>query len=179
MSTYIALLRGINVGGKNVIKMAALRAHFEAWGARNVRTYMQCGNVVFTHRDAKSAALQVSLQKHLAAALGYAAPTLLKAAKELAAIARANPFPATLPKLGSHMYVCFFERAPNASAIAAIQPHLSADERLLIKGDAGYAYYANGLGRAKLSSTVIERKLGMATLRNWNTVSALLELASR
>jgi uncharacterized protein (DUF1697 family) len=71
----------------------------------------------------------------------------------------------------------FFEKAPPAAAIADIQPLVTDAERLVVKGTAGYAYYTTGLGRAKLTSNVIERKLGLATLRNWNTVTALLEMA--
>lgn len=177
-TTHIALLRGINVLGRNIIKMSALQAHFETWGARKVRTYIQSGNVVFEHREAKPAILRASLEKHLAAKLGFTVPTLVKSAKELAAIARANPYAASLPEFGRFMYVCFLEKPPGAQAIASVQTLTTDDERLMVKGAAAYAYYANGLGRAKLSHAVIERKLGMTTMRNWNTVSALLELAA-
>jgi uncharacterized protein (DUF1697 family) len=177
IATHIALLRGINVGGHNVVRMAALQAHFEAWGANKVRTYIQSGNVVFDHHEAKPALLRASLQPYLAAKLGFALPVLVKSAREFASIARANPYPPSLPQIGRCLYVCFFEKAPSAQAIAAVAPLINDDERLIVKGAVGYAYYANGLGRAKLGSSVIERKLGMSTLRNWNTVTALLALA--
>lgn len=178
MPTHIALLRGINITGHHIVKMAALQAHFEAWGAKDVRTYIQSGNVVFTHRQTKPAALRTSLETHLATKLGFAVPTLVKSAQELTAIAEANPLPQKLLAFGNRVYVCFFEKAPDAQAIAGIQPLVTRDEQLLVQGAVGYAYYATGLGKAKLTSTVIERKLGLATLRNWNTVTALLELAS-
>ena len=177
--THIALLRGINVGGHKLIKMAALQTHFAAWGASHVRTYIQSGNVVFDHREAKSTALRGSLEKYLAAKLGYAIPVLVKTVSEFVTIAKAHPYAESLPEFGKHMYVCFFGRAPDAQAIAGIQPYITDDEKLTIKGDAGYAYYAHGLGRAKLTSAVIERKLGTATVRNWNTINALLELAAQ
>ena len=177
MPTYIALLRGINVSGQKLIKMADLQAHFTSGGAGNVRTYIQSGNVVFEHRAATSAAVRQILEKHLAGKLGYAVPTIVKSAMELAAIAAANPHDADLPEFGKRMYVCFFEKAPAAVAVEGIQSLVSDDERLVVHGNAGYVYYADGLGRAKLNSSVIERKLGLATLRNWNTVTALLKLA--
>jgi uncharacterized protein (DUF1697 family) len=177
MPTYIALLRGINVGGQKLIKMAELRRHFASYGATSVRTYIQSGNVVFKHREKSSAVLRKKLELHLAAKLGYAVPTPVKTATEFAAIAKGNPYDANLPEFGGRMYVCFFENTPTAAAIREIQPLITDAERLVIKGAAGYAYYADGLGRAKLSSNVIERKLGRATLRNWNTVTALLEMA--
>jgi uncharacterized protein (DUF1697 family) len=177
MPTYIALLRGINVSGQKLIKMADLQAHFVSAGAGNVRTYIQSGNVVFEHRAATSSAVRKKLEQHLGGELGYAVPTIVKSAKEFATIAAANPHDTRLPEFGRRMYVCFFEKAPSADAIEGIRPLVTADERLVVTGNAGYVYYAAGLGRAKLSSSVIERKLGLATLRNWNTVTALFDLA--
>ena len=176
MPAYIALLRGINVGGHKPIKMAGLQAHFAACGAVNARTYIQSGNVVFEHREKSSARLRTILEKYLAGELGYAVPTLVIPAKDLAAIAKENPNDTGLPEFGKRMYVCFFEKAPAAAAVEAIQGLATDEERLVVKGVAAYAYYANGLGRAKLTSSVIERKLGLATLRNWNTVTALLAM---
>jgi uncharacterized protein (DUF1697 family) len=177
MPIYIALLRGINVSGQKLIKMADLQAHFVSAGAGNVRTYIQTGNVVFEHRAATSAAVRKKLEKHLAVELGYVVPTIVKSAEDLAAIVAANPHDSGLPEFGRRMYVCFFEKAPSPAAVQSVQPLVTEYERLLIIGDAGYVYYAAGLGRAKLNSNVIERKLGLATLRNWNTVTALVEMA--
>jgi uncharacterized protein (DUF1697 family) len=157
--------------------MADLQAHFVSAGAGNVRTYIQSGNVVFEHRAATSAAVRKKLEQHLAGELGYAVPTIVKSAKEFVTIAAANPLDTGLPEFGRRMYVCFFEKAPSPDAVEGIRPLVTADERLVVTGNAGYVYYAAGLGRAKLTSSVIERKLGMATLRNWNTVTALVEMA--
>ena len=175
MAAYVALLRGINVSGQKLIKMADLQRHFSSCGAANVRTYIQSGNVVFEHHAA-AATLQTTLQRHLAARLGCTVSTLIITAKEFAAIAQANPYDTSLPEFGKKMYVCFFENPPAAAAVKNIQSLVNDDEQLVVKGGAGYAYFANGLGRAKLTSAVIERKLGTATLRNWNTVTALLEM---
>ena len=177
MPTYIALLRGINVSGQKLIKMAHLQAHFASAGAANVRTYIQSGNVVFEHRAPSSAAVRKKLERHLAGELGYAVSTIVKTAKEFATIAAANPFDTRLPEFGRRMYVCFFEKAPSPDAIQGILPLSSDNERLVVNGNAGYVYYAAGLGRAKLSGAVIEKKLGLATMRNWNTVTALVNLA--
>lgn len=179
MPTYIALLRGINVSGQKLIKMADLQSHFVSCGAVNVRTYIQSGNVVFEHRATTSATLRKLLEQHLAAKLGYAVPTLAMTTKEFAAIAKANPHDTGLPEFGKRMYVCFFESPPSAAAVKSILSHGNDAEWLVVKGAAGYAYYANGLGKAKLTSAIIERKLGTVTLRNWNTVTALLEMAQR
>src|SRR5262249_31295391 len=159
-------------GGHKPIKMAELQAHFAACGAVNARTYIQSGNVVFEHPEKSPAKLRTILEKHLAGKLGYAVPTLVIAANDLAAIAKRNPYDIGLPEFGKRMYVCFFEKAPTVAAVEAIQGLVTDEERLVVKGTAGYAYYTTELGQAKLTSSVIERKLGMATLRNWNTVTA-------
>jgi uncharacterized protein (DUF1697 family) len=176
MPTYIALLRGVNVSGQKIIRMAELQKQFAAAGATDPRTYIQSGNVVFTHSESSTATLRALLEKRLAAQFGFAVPTLVKTLKEFAAIAQANPLEPGLPEFGRRMYVCFFEKPPTAAAVAGIGPLTSDAERLVVKGAAGYVYYANGLGRAKLTSSVIERELGWVTLRNWNTVTALLGL---
>ena len=177
MATYVALLRGINVSGQKLIKMADLQSHFVSCGAENVRTYVQSGDVVFEHCLATPATLRKTLENHLAQRLGYSVPTLVKSVNEFAAIAKENPHDVSLPEFGKRMYVCFFEKAPAPTAIASIEQHVNKAERLVVKGAAAYAYYANGLGRAKLTSAIIERKLGLATMRNWNTVTALLGMA--
>lgn len=176
--TYIALLRGINVSGQKLVRMADLRQHFASCGAVNVRTYIQSGNVIFEHREPRVVTLREILERHLAEKLGYPVPTIVKSAKDFAAIAGANPYDTSLPEFGKRMYVCFFEKAPSDAAIPGIQPLVTETERFVVRGEAGYAYYADGLGRAKLSGNVMERKLGLATLRNWNTVTALLAMAS-
>jgi uncharacterized protein (DUF1697 family) len=179
MSTYIILLRGINVTGHKIIRMEELRAHMGGCGATNVRTYIQSGNVVCEHSAKASRQLRGIVEEHLAGKLGYRVAGLVVNAKELAAIAGQNPFDQKLPEFGSRMYVCFFEKPPTPATIESIQPYINAGERLVVHGRAGYAYYANGLGRAKLSHAVIERKLGLTTMRNWNTVTALREMAVR
>ena len=178
MPTYVALLRGINISGQKLIKMADLRSHFTTFGATEARTYIQSGNVVFEHSEKSARTLQAKLEAHLANKLGYAVPTLVIAAKEFASIAAAIPYDTDQSEVGWRMYICFFQEPPTAAAIRTIKPLVTEKERLIIKGVVGYAFYEGGLGRAKLSSTIIERKLGLVTLRNWNTVSSLLGMLS-
>lgn len=176
MKTYILLLRGINVTGHQTIRMEELRAHITGCGATKVRTYIQSGNVVCEHPAKTSRQLRGIVEEHVAGKLGYRVATLVVNAQELVAIAGQNPFDKKLPEFGSRMYVCFFEKVPTPAAIESIQPYVNDGEQLIVPGAAGFAYYANGLGRAKLSHTVIERKLGLTTMRNWNTVTALVEM---
>lgn len=176
-SAYIALLRGINVSGQKLVKMVDLQSHFASCGATSVQTYIQSGNVIFNHSATTTANLRQTLEQLLAAKLGFAVPIMVKTVNELAAIAAANPYDPSSPEFGKKMCVCIFEKSPSQEAIESIRPWINSSERLVVKGPAAYAYYADGLGRAKLSSAVIERKLGLATLRNWNTVTALLQIA--
>jgi uncharacterized protein (DUF1697 family) len=177
MSKYIALLRGINVGGQKIIKMEALRAMFEAAGCTDVQTYIQSGNVVFAHALGDASALRKHLETQLQAALGYAVPTLVRDAAQIDAVVADNPFPLDLPNFGKKVYVAFFEHAPSQAAIASLLPYVTETERFVMRGSEAYIYYDEGLGKSKFSNAIIERKLGMATMRNWNTVTTLLEMA--
>ncbi|HUK83385.1 MAG TPA: DUF1697 domain-containing protein [Verrucomicrobiae bacterium] len=177
MPTYIVLLRGINITGHKIIRMADLQAYFAGCGATNVRTYIQSGNVVCEHRAKTSKALRRIVEEHLAGKLGYRVTAMVLSAKELFAAAAANPYDVSLREFGRRMHVCFFEKAPTPAAIKSIQPYINVREQLIVKNSAGYTYHADGLGRAKLSHAVIERKCGPTAMRNWNTVTALLELA--
>lgn len=177
MHTYIALLRGINVSGQKIIKMADLKSHFEQAGCSAVQTYIQSGNVVFQHQETNLVALRSHLEGHLSQVLGYAVPTLLRTHDQLQEAVAANPYPTDWPEFGKKMYVCFFEGAPTAAGIEAIRPYTNEDEKLEVRGMHGYAYYAVGLGKSKLTNAIIERKLGLATMRNWNTVTTLLEMS--
>jgi uncharacterized protein (DUF1697 family) len=177
MPRYIALLRGINVGGQKIIKMTDLKTIFESGGCSNVQTYIQSGNVVFAHLETDVAALRKHIEAHLQSKLGYAVPTLLRTYDDLVAVVAANPYDDTLPDFGKRMYVCFLENAPSEAAIASIAPYTNAEEQLQVHGREAYAYYQTGLGKAKLTNAIIERRLGVATMRNWNTVNTLLEMS--
>jgi uncharacterized protein (DUF1697 family) len=88
-----------------------------------------------------------------------------------------NPFPLDLPDFGKKVYVAFFENAPSPAAIESVAGHVSAQEQLIVQGAEAYLYYDLGLGKAKLTHALIERRLGMSTMRNWNTVTTLLQMA--
>jgi uncharacterized protein (DUF1697 family) len=89
----------------------------------------------------------------------------------------ANPYDESLADFGKRMYVCFFDNPPSEAAIASILPFTHADGQLEVRGREAFVYYSEGLGKAKLSHALIERRLGMTTMRNWNTVNKLLEMS--
>ena len=155
----IALLRGINVGGNRIIKMEALRAMFVAAGARDVATYIQSGNVVFSHPRPTAA----KLEKVIKDKTGFDVPVVLRTADEWAALA--HPFADD-----EHVHVFFLATAA-AVDIVATKP-----ETYAVKGRDVFVYLPNGVGRSKLAGA-LGKALPAATARNWRTVQQLHAMA--
>ena len=176
MSTYVAMLRGINVSGHNLIKMEALRALFEACGFANVRTYIQSGNVVFTAR-AGAAACVTAIEKALARELRKPIAVALRTAQELGSIIRANPFAREKDADESKFAVTFLQAPPNKARLDALAGVQSGRDRFAARGKEIYLYLPDGFGRSKLAAG-LERILSLpGTSRNWNTVKKLHEIS--
>ena len=176
MTTFIALLRAINVGGNRTISMADLREVLTAAGCENVTTYIQSGNVVFTHPGRSRDALAGALAKQIETATGFAVPVVLRTADEWAAVVRDNPFGGGDP---AKLHVAFLGGHPTAEAIAAseaIDPAAFAPETFVLRGREVYLHLPGGVGRAKLTAG-LRPLLASATTRNWRTVLKLAELA--
>jgi len=175
MTAYIALIRGINVGGHKKLKMADVKASCESLGWRDVRTHLQSGNVVF--RSAKKD--RARLAKELEGALGVEAKVILRDADELEKIIAANPMPEEAQRGPSHFIVVFLSGQPTAAAMQSLRDAYAGPETMHLHGSELYIEYGAGMGTSKLTNTLIERKLGVSgTARNWNTVTKLLELAN-
>jgi uncharacterized protein (DUF1697 family) len=178
MTTYVALLRGINVGGKHSLPMKELVAILESLGCQNVRTYIQSGNAVFQHKpaDAKKLASKVTAaikKKH-----GFAPQVLVLDAKQWAKVAKANPFPAAECEPKS-LHVWFLTEKPAKAGLTALEALKSKSEQLELRSTAVYLHAPDGIGRSKLAANV-ERRLGVAaTARNWRTVCKMLEIAEQ
>lgn len=166
---YVALLRGINVGGKHLLPMAKVRDTFEAAGAANVATYIQSGNVVFTAKSIAAAKLAAALQE----TAGFAVPVILRTDSELSAVIAANPYPKS-----ETVHCAFLPAAPTKTAIAKVQA-FDANPCLPSTFTIGkhelYLDLPEGIGRAKLAATVL-RAFPDATVRNWRTVEKLASL---
>jgi uncharacterized protein (DUF1697 family) len=177
MPTYVALLRGINVGGSRMIKMADLREVFLAADAADVATYIQSGNVVFTHPGRSESTLTAELEKRIAKAAGFPVPVMLRTAGQLARVIEDSPFP---DADAEHLHVAFLAARPPANA-PAIDGRVFAPERYAAVGRELYLYLPGGMGRSKLAAAVLAKPkaIGAAgTARNWRTVLKLNELAS-
>ena len=176
-NTYVALLRGINVGGKKKIAMADLRSLFSELGFEDVVTYIQSGNVVFRTSRADADALSAKIEREIAAVFGIKPAVLLRMPKELTTIAERNPYLSRNADL-SKLHVVFLDHAPAKRAAAALDTERSPGDEFTLKGREIYLHLPNGAGRSKLTIDYFERALGArATQRNWKTLLRLIELS--
>jgi uncharacterized protein (DUF1697 family) len=172
---YVALLRGINVGGHNKLPMADLAALCAKAGGQDVKTYIQSGNAVFTAAPARAAGFAQALAALLQKEKGLAVPVIVRSAAQLAALPAKHPL--TVPGAGpKQLHVGFLARVPVPALAKAWQPPLGPDEAVLLRGAELFVRFPLGVAGTKLTNAHIDAKLGTTvTLRNWNTVQALLE----
>ena len=174
MKTWIALLRGINVGGKNRVPMADLRAVIEALGAQDVRTLGASGNVVFELVvEGGSPGLEASVSEGILARFGLRVPVVVRTRDELAALMASAPFAEPDQAPTAH-HVFLMSRVPDPSAVEALDPDRSPPDRFSVSGREIFVHSPNGLGRSKLTVDWFERGLGVTvTQRNWRTMQSL------
>ncbi len=174
--TYLALLRGINVGGKNKLPMDRLRELFVAAGCRDVRTYIQSGNVVFTAEPAVVASLSDVMSAHIAERFGYRVPVIVRTAAQLDDVMRHNPF--ILEGADAEtLHVFFLADLPHPRNVAALDPDRSPPDAFVVRGQDVYLRLPHGAARTKLSNAYFDAKLAtVSTGRNWRTATALLAL---
>ena len=177
-TTWVALLRGINVGGRKRVPMSELRALFERLGHRQVSTYVQSGNVVF-RSDGVEPALVAGIESALRETFGFDVAVVVRSRDELALVARAHPF-AGQETDAARLHVFFLGAAPSAEAVVGFEKNRFAPDALVVVGREVYVHYPSGQGRSKLTIDQVERALGaVATGRNWRTVGKLVELAAQ
>ena len=174
---YVALLRGINVGGHNKLPMKELSALFEKAECHSVRTYIQSGNVIFDPGTQDPASLPSRITDLITERFGYQIPVVLRSAQELKTVVENNPFAAEDfdPKT---LLVAFLAQKPTADAVAGLDPDRSPPDRFVVRGQEIYVNYPDGVRRSKLTNAYFDSKLGtISTARNWRTTLKLLELA--
>jgi uncharacterized protein (DUF1697 family) len=176
VTTMVAMLRGVNVSGRNRLSMDDLRGLVEAAGGRDVRTYIQSGNAVFGSRRS-TAALAGSLEKALEGVLGNRVPVLVRTGDELERVVHANPFVPAGEDPGV-LHVTFLGTVPDPGAVASALTRPAGDDGFQVVGRQVYLRCPGGYGNTKLTNTFFEKALGSeATTRNWRTVTKLVELA--
>ena len=167
----VALLRAVNVGGRSSLKMSDLRAVAEGLGFTEVRTLLQSGNLVFEAEGKKAPALEGALKAALRKHHGIETDFLVRSAKELDAIIAANPFRDEAKAAPSRLLVMFLQDHVAATAVQALRDAFKGPEIIGHKGRELYIVYPDGIGRSKLTGSLIEKRLGTrGTGRNWNTV---------
>jgi uncharacterized protein (DUF1697 family) len=169
MPRYVALLRSVNVGGRS-LSMATLRDVAESLGHTEVSTYIQSGNLLFT---AKRAVPPKQLESAISKELGMDVPVVLRTAAELARVIERDPFPKADR---SKVHVGFMAAKPPAAAVEQVDHDRFAPEECAVKGCEVYFHLPNGMGRSKLPTHVGQKLKVPTTVRNWNTVTKLLEL---
>lgn len=175
MHTWIALFRGINVGGRNPLPMKALAALLEELGSRGVRTYIQSGNVVFASKRGGAAPLSKAIAKGIRARFGFEPGVLLMGSNELEDAIAGNPFPEaeTDPKA---LHLGFLAAAPPSPDLEKLEALRSESERFQLAGKVFYLHAPDGVGRSRLAASA-EKLLGVPmTDRNWRTVCKLREM---
>jgi len=175
MTTYICFLRGVNVGGNNLLKMAELKLLFDALRLRDAKTYLQSGNVVFRSDEKDREVLKRRIEDGIRKKWGVEVKIILRTTDELRKVIAANPLPEDCnPKA---LLVAFLG-GPIANAAKALLTSLKiASEELHFSKQELYLYFPDGIAASKLSNALTEKKLGVnVTARNWNTVNALLTM---
>lgn len=172
---WVALLRAVNLGPRNRVPMAELRALLERTGYGSVRTFIASGNVLFTAGSGDRGALGRELETLIAEAFAVETTAIMRTPDELAAVAGAHPFGADT----SHTHVSFLVAEPDPTAVARLGEADHGPDRVHVAGSDVYLHYPAGVQGSRLGAAKLERLLGVAgTVRNWRTVTALAELAA-
>jgi uncharacterized protein (DUF1697 family) len=178
MGVVICLLRGVNVGGHNKIKMEALRALCESLKLRDACTYVQSGNVVFRTNEKDMRKLALRLEDALEKSLGFRPPVILRTTSELREVVAKNPFARRTDIEPGKLLVNFLPGDPGDEGRERVRQMKIAPEELRIEGRELYIHFPNGQGKSKLPQAAIDKALKMSgTGRNWNSVTKLLEMA--
>jgi uncharacterized protein (DUF1697 family) len=178
MTPRIALLRGINVGGRMAVAMADLRALLGAQGWTNPRTLLQSGNAVF-EAEGTDREIEGQLEKAVAARFGLAIDVMLRDSHAWGRMIAANPFAEAAKDDPSHLLAVVLKEAPVAQAVDDLRAAIKGPEQIDVQGTIAYIVYPNGIGRSALTNALIESRLKTrGTGRNWNTVLKLADLAA-
>ncbi len=175
-ATYLALLRGINVGGKNKLPMKDLIDLFGEAGCRHVRTYIQSGNVIFSADPDLVASLPGLITARIAECFGYRVPVVMRTAAQIGEVIRNNPF-VEAGAAEDTLHVLFLADQPSARSVDDLDPDRSPSDVFIVRGREVYLRLPTGVARTKLTNDYFDAKLATtSTGRNWRTVTKLFEL---
>ncbi|WP_333663370.1 DUF1697 domain-containing protein [Chishuiella changwenlii] len=173
---YIAILRGINVSGKNSIKMIDLKNLFESLNFNHITTYIQSGNIVFNSDSEDKKELKKLISLQIEKIFNLKVPVLVLKIDDLREIISQNPF--STDKETSFIHFTFFDNQPDFDNIQIIESKIAMNEEIVINNNVAYIYCPNGYGKTKLTNNFLENKLKTtATTRNYKTTNELLKIA--
>ena len=175
MQKYIAILRGINVSGHKLIKMKLLEEMFLQLGFRQVKTYIQSGNVVFEAESEPALTLEKRISKGILGTFGFEVPVLVIAGEEMTRVSQSNPFILQRQEDVSRLHVTFLSGEPETALMQAIGSSEYLPDEYIISGRQIFLFCPEGYGNTKLNNNFFEKKLKVtATTRNWKTVLELV-----
>ena len=178
MDIYIALFRGINVGGSNKLPMRELVEVLESLKLKNIETYVQSGNAVFQTEETKASELSERISTAFDKSHGFKPQVLLLQLAELEKAAASNPYPEAQSDPKS-LHLFFLASEPKNADLKTLERMRADSERFALKGKVFYLHAPDGIGRSKLAARV-EKALGVTvTARNWRTVYRILAMAKR
>lgn len=180
MPVLISMLRGVNVGPHNRIKMDELRALYESLKFEDPRTYVQSGNVIFRTKEKSSPQLAKKIQDAIGKKFGCRPEVILRTTEEMRRAIAASPFTKRKEIEPGKLLVTFLAAEPPHEALAAIESLKSHPEEIHLKGREMYIYFPNGIGTSKLPWSQVEKHLKVTgTARNWNSVMKMMEIAEQ
>lgn len=175
MTTYLSILRGINVSGQKMIKMPDLKALYENMGFKNVSTYIQSGNVIFENKEDNE--LSKKIEKKIFEKYDFHVPIIIRSTKEIETTINENTFLKKKNIELDKLHVTFLEDIPLKENIEKIKDVKFEPDRFYISGKTVYLYCPNGYGKTKLNNTFFENKLKVnATTRNWKTINEVFKI---
>ena len=176
--SHVALMRGINVGGKNLIAMPLLAKLFVQAGCTDVRTYIQSGNVLFQASAAVAKRVPATVNALIARQHQLRVPIVLRTRAELARAIAQNPFPEAV-KDPRAVHVFFLDQRPSAAAVSRLDPHRSPPDEFRVVGKELYLHAPGGVARTRFTSPYLDATLEtVSTARNWRTVTTLHGMAA-
>lgn len=174
MTRYVGLLRAVNLAGRNQVAMPALRDLLTGLGFEAPRTLLQSGNVVFGCDGRRAADLESELEAEVGRCLNVATDFFVRTAEEWHDILAGNPFRKEAKRDPSHLVVAVLRASPSVQAAKDLQTAITGSEIVRVEGRQAYIVYPDGIGRSRLTTALIEKKLRTrGTGRNWNTVLKL------
>ena len=175
MSNYVALLRGVNVGGKNKLPMKDLVRIFQDAGCTEVQTYIQSGNVIFQAKEPLATKLAAIITKEIELSLGPRVPVVLRSGVQLNQAIAGNPYLKEDGVNEDFLYMGFLAGEPKQPE--KLDAHRSPGDRFVVKGQEIYMHLPNGAGNSKLTNAWLDSRLKtISTFRNWRTVLRLRDL---